>query len=148
MRHYRETTGHDLVAGRVMAWHLRTTLSGALWRSEAGVPLPDHRTASAWVEDLAKRFTALSIDPDATSAAAEGATQPAAICSGATQLQTILDQGLQLEVAVKIGSRRRRARFPRPRVNQPGIVAATVPASRLRRNSRLAVSAGPIRACR
>ncbi|MFC5263882.1 hypothetical protein ACFPJ1_17360 [Kribbella qitaiheensis] len=48
-----------------MAWHLRTTLSDALWRSEAGVPLLDHRTPPAWVDDLAKRFAALGIDPDA-----------------------------------------------------------------------------------
>ena len=63
MRHYRQITGRELAAERVMAWHLRTALSDALWRSEAGVPLPDHRTPSAWVEDLAKRFAALSIDP-------------------------------------------------------------------------------------
>lgn len=64
MRHYRQITGRELVAERVMAWHLRTALSDALWRSEAGVPLPDHRTPSAWVDDLAKRFTAMGIDPD------------------------------------------------------------------------------------
>jgi hypothetical protein len=48
-----------------MAWHLRTALGDALWRSEAGVPLPDHRTPPAWVDDLAERFAALGIDPDA-----------------------------------------------------------------------------------
>jgi hypothetical protein len=45
-----------------MAWHLRTALADALWRSEAGVPLPDHRTPAAWVDDLAHRFAALSIN--------------------------------------------------------------------------------------
>ena len=65
LRYYRRITGQDLAADRVMAWHLRTALGDALWRSEAGVPLPDHRTPMAWVDDLAKRFTALGIDPEA-----------------------------------------------------------------------------------
>ncbi|MEV5960642.1 phosphotransferase [Kribbella sp. NPDC051952] len=63
LRHYREITGRALSAERVMAWHLRTALGDALWRSEAGVPLPDHRTPVAWVDDLAARFSALGIDP-------------------------------------------------------------------------------------
>lgn len=36
-----------------------------LWRSEAGLPLADHRTPPRWVEDLAARFSALSINPEA-----------------------------------------------------------------------------------
>ncbi|TDW17613.1 phosphotransferase family protein [Kribbella kalugense] len=63
MRHYTHLTGRELATDRVMAWHLRTALGDALWRSEAGVPLPDHRTPQAWVDDLAERFTALGIDP-------------------------------------------------------------------------------------
>jgi hypothetical protein len=46
-----------------MAWHLRTALGDALWRSEAGIPLADHRAPAAWVDDLSTRFTALGIDP-------------------------------------------------------------------------------------
>ncbi|MFI6831475.1 phosphotransferase family protein [Kribbella sp. NPDC050241] len=65
LHHYKQLTGHELSAERVMAWHLRNALGDALWRSEAGVPLPDHRTPHAWVDDLAQRFTALGIDPDA-----------------------------------------------------------------------------------
>jgi aminoglycoside phosphotransferase (APT) family kinase protein len=65
LRHYREATGRELEVDRVMAWHLRTALGDALWRSEAGVPLPDHRTPTAWIDDLAQRFTALGIDPQA-----------------------------------------------------------------------------------
>jgi aminoglycoside phosphotransferase (APT) family kinase protein len=65
LHHYKQLTGHELVLERVMAWHLRTALGDALWRSEAGVPLPDHRTPEAWVDDLAERFTTLGIDPDA-----------------------------------------------------------------------------------
>src|SRR5581483_4085018 len=65
MRHYQQISGHQLSADRVMAWHLRTALGDALWRSEAGIPLADHRTPAAWVDDLSTRFTALGLDPDA-----------------------------------------------------------------------------------
>ncbi len=68
VRHYQQITGRQLSAGRVMAWHLRNALGDALWRSEAGIPLPDHRTPPEWAEDLAARFSALGIDPEATSA--------------------------------------------------------------------------------
>jgi hypothetical protein len=44
---------------RIMAWHLRTVLGDALWRAEAGIPLPDRRTPVQWVDDLAARFAAL-----------------------------------------------------------------------------------------
>ncbi|MFI5692843.1 phosphotransferase family protein [Kribbella sp. NPDC051586] len=63
MRHYAQLTGRELAVERVMAWHLRTAFADALWRSEAGVPLPDHRTPAAWVDDLADRFAALGINP-------------------------------------------------------------------------------------
>ncbi|MGW6199629.1 phosphotransferase family protein [Kribbella sp. NPDC055110] len=59
MQHYQQISGRNLSTARVMAWHLRTALGDALWRSEAGVPLPDHRTPIAWVDDLAARFNAL-----------------------------------------------------------------------------------------
>jgi aminoglycoside phosphotransferase (APT) family kinase protein len=61
MRHYQHITGCALSVERVMAWHLRTALGDALWRSEAGVPLPDHRTPPDWVNDLATRFSDLDI---------------------------------------------------------------------------------------
>lgn len=64
MRHYQQITGRQLMADRVMAWHLRTALGDALWRSEAGIPLPDHRTPTAWVDDLSMRFSELGIDPE------------------------------------------------------------------------------------
>jgi aminoglycoside phosphotransferase (APT) family kinase protein len=63
VRHYQQVTGHQLAAERVMAWHLRTALGDALWRSEAGVPLPDRRTPAAWVDDLSARFGQLGIEP-------------------------------------------------------------------------------------
>ena len=65
MRHYQQITGRQLSRERVMAWHLRNALGDALWHSEAGIPLPDHRTPPQWVDDLAARFTALGIDPEA-----------------------------------------------------------------------------------
>jgi aminoglycoside phosphotransferase (APT) family kinase protein len=63
MRRYQDLTGRQLSADRVMAWHLRNALGDALWRSEAGLPLADHRTPPEWVDDLAARFSALGIDP-------------------------------------------------------------------------------------
>jgi aminoglycoside phosphotransferase (APT) family kinase protein len=63
MHHYRAQTGRELEPDRVMAWHVRTALGDALWRSEAGVPLPDHRTPPEWVDDLADRFAALGLRP-------------------------------------------------------------------------------------
>lgn len=65
MRHYQQLTGRQLSLHRVMAWHMRTALGDALWRSEAGIPLADHRTPPEWVDDLAARFRALGIDPEA-----------------------------------------------------------------------------------
>jgi aminoglycoside phosphotransferase (APT) family kinase protein len=63
MRHYERLAGRRLSAERVMAWHLRAALGDALWRSEAGIPLPDRRTPPEWVDDLAARFEALGIEP-------------------------------------------------------------------------------------
>jgi aminoglycoside phosphotransferase (APT) family kinase protein len=45
---------------RVLAWHIRTVLGDALWRSEAGVPLPDGRTPVQWIEDLRVRLDAVA----------------------------------------------------------------------------------------
>lgn len=57
--HYEELTGTTVDVNRIMAWHLRTVLGDALWRAEAGVALPDHRTPAQWVDDLTARFAAL-----------------------------------------------------------------------------------------
>jgi aminoglycoside phosphotransferase (APT) family kinase protein len=69
MRHYQQLTGRQLSTIRVMAWHLRTALGDALWRSEAGIPLADHRTPPEWVDDLTTRFSMLGIDPEPPPAA-------------------------------------------------------------------------------
>jgi hypothetical protein len=71
MRHYRQLTGRQLSAGRIMAWHLRQALGDVLWHSEAGLPLNDHRTPPEWVEDLATRFSELGIDPETPPAASQ-----------------------------------------------------------------------------
>jgi aminoglycoside phosphotransferase (APT) family kinase protein len=52
-RHYEANTGRSIAIDRVMAWHLRTSLGDALWRSEAGVPLPFGGTPSEWVDEFA-----------------------------------------------------------------------------------------------
>jgi aminoglycoside phosphotransferase (APT) family kinase protein len=64
MRHYERITGRRLSADRIMAWNLRQALGDALWHSEAGIPLNDHRTPPQWVDDLAARFSQLGIDPE------------------------------------------------------------------------------------
>jgi aminoglycoside phosphotransferase (APT) family kinase protein len=63
MSHYQRLTGRALSAERVMAWHLRQALGDALWRSDAGLPLPDGRPPGAWVGDIAARFSDLGISP-------------------------------------------------------------------------------------
>jgi aminoglycoside phosphotransferase (APT) family kinase protein len=71
MRHYQQVTGRQLSTDRIMAWHLRQALYDALWHSEAGIPLNDHRTPPQWVDDLAARFSALGIDPSVPPAASQ-----------------------------------------------------------------------------
>lgn len=63
MRHYEEMAGHSLSACRLMAWHVRQALGDVLWRSEAGLPLPDHRSPGEWIADIADRFRRLGIGP-------------------------------------------------------------------------------------
>jgi aminoglycoside phosphotransferase (APT) family kinase protein len=58
---YAEHSGWVPDVHRVMAWHVRTVLGDALWRTEAGVELPDGGTVESWVDGLSARFTALGI---------------------------------------------------------------------------------------
>jgi hypothetical protein len=62
MRHYERLTGRALSVERIMAWHVRHALGDVLWRSEAGIPLADHRSPSAWVDDIAARLRDPSIN--------------------------------------------------------------------------------------
>lgn len=63
VRHYERYAGRPVRLDRVMAWHVRTALGDALWHTEAGLPLPDHRTPPEWVDDVAARFARLGIGP-------------------------------------------------------------------------------------
>lgn len=57
---YEELTGRAVDLRRAMAWHIRTVLGDALWRTEAGVPLPGGGgTASSWVDELRVRMAAV-----------------------------------------------------------------------------------------
>ncbi len=58
---YAEYAGTPIDASRVMAWHIRTVLGDALWRSQAGVPLPGDRSPSEWVDELRGRLEQLQI---------------------------------------------------------------------------------------
>jgi aminoglycoside phosphotransferase (APT) family kinase protein len=58
---YAEASGNAIDIARVMAWNTRTVLGDALWRSEAGVPLPDGGTPSDWVDGLHSRLSELGI---------------------------------------------------------------------------------------
>jgi ribosomal-protein-alanine N-acetyltransferase len=59
---YERRTTRPVDASRVMAWHVRTVLGDALWRTIAGVPLFGGGTKEVWIDELADRFDALGID--------------------------------------------------------------------------------------
>ena len=61
MQHYHALCGRRLNINRVMAWNVLTVLGDALWRSEAGVALPDGGNATSWVDDLQRRLSALGL---------------------------------------------------------------------------------------
>jgi aminoglycoside phosphotransferase (APT) family kinase protein len=46
---------------RIMAWHIRTCLGDALWRTEADVALPDGGTIAQWLSTLSSRLSELGI---------------------------------------------------------------------------------------
>jgi aminoglycoside phosphotransferase (APT) family kinase protein len=56
---YAAVTGFDLDVRRVMAWHVRTALGDALWRSAAGVPLPAGSTPASYVDDIQRKLPAV-----------------------------------------------------------------------------------------
>lgn len=49
---YMSLTGRTIDMERVLAWHIRTALGDALWRSEAGVPLPGGGTSATYVDRI------------------------------------------------------------------------------------------------
>ena len=56
---YMSLTGRSIDMDRVMAWHIRTALGDALWRSEAGIPLPGGGTPSRYVDDIELKLRVL-----------------------------------------------------------------------------------------
>ena len=57
---YERRTGRAVEPAPVLGWHIRTVLGDALWRSEAGVPLPGGGTVDGWIEGLAERVAQLA----------------------------------------------------------------------------------------
>ena len=56
---YERLAGRHVALDRVMAWHLRTVLGDALWRTEANVALPGGGTPEKWIDELDARMTTL-----------------------------------------------------------------------------------------
>ena len=59
---YIALSGRSLDMNRVMAWHIRTALGDALWRSEAAIPLPGGCTPASYVDDIERKLRLLRID--------------------------------------------------------------------------------------
>jgi aminoglycoside phosphotransferase (APT) family kinase protein len=58
---YERRTGRAVEPAPVLAWHIRTVLGDALWRSEAGVPLPGGGgTVDQWIVALQGRIARLA----------------------------------------------------------------------------------------
>jgi len=57
---YVSLTGRTIDLERIMAWHIRTALGDALWRSEAGVPLPGGGTPATYVDDIERKLRDLA----------------------------------------------------------------------------------------
>ena len=58
---YEQTSGASIDVRRVMAWHVRTVLGDGLWRTEAGIALPEQGALHAWVDQIRDRFVTLGI---------------------------------------------------------------------------------------
>jgi aminoglycoside phosphotransferase (APT) family kinase protein len=57
---YERRTGRTVEPAQALAWHIRTVLGDALWRSEARVPLPGGGTVDGWIEAMQERITRLA----------------------------------------------------------------------------------------
>jgi aminoglycoside phosphotransferase (APT) family kinase protein len=60
---YQILTQRSVNIEHVMAWHIRTVLGDALWRSEGGVALPDGGTPPEWVDELRRRLDSVGLSP-------------------------------------------------------------------------------------
>jgi hypothetical protein len=64
VQHYESLTARNLSMPRIMALHLLNYLGDALWRTEAGIGLPEPGDSpSAYVDEAAGRLAALDIAP-------------------------------------------------------------------------------------
>ncbi len=64
VQRYEASSGRKLNLSLIMALHLLNYLGDALWRTEAGIDLPEPgETPSAYVEEAASRLAALGIHP-------------------------------------------------------------------------------------
>lgn len=61
-RRYEAEAGEQVDLARVMAWHVRTALGDALWRTEAGLPLPGGGDTDVYVDRISDAFAKLGID--------------------------------------------------------------------------------------
>lgn len=57
---YTALSGRSIDMNRVMAWHIRTALGDALWRSEAGGALPGGGTPALYVDDIERKLDQLA----------------------------------------------------------------------------------------
>lgn len=63
-RAYEQVAGYELDLPRVMAWFILTSLGDALWRAEAGVPMPaGGSTPDEWFDLVADRLSRLGVGP-------------------------------------------------------------------------------------
>jgi aminoglycoside phosphotransferase (APT) family kinase protein len=58
--HYKRLTDRALDMKRVLAWHIRTALGDALWRSEANVALPGGSTPASYVDDIGLKLALIA----------------------------------------------------------------------------------------
>jgi aminoglycoside phosphotransferase (APT) family kinase protein len=61
---YEDRSRGKLHRPRIGAWHVLTVLGDALWRTQAGVELPDGGTPAEWVDQLHERLTTLGLETD------------------------------------------------------------------------------------
>lgn len=58
---YQQRSGRELSVERILAWHIRTALGDALWRTELNEPLPGDLTPSDYVDDITWRLGELGV---------------------------------------------------------------------------------------